>query len=188
MTGPRCQLTIAVPRDRDRGRPAGGGLCAGPWAVFEPRDKTNQLFDGFFVDFFPFFFRGQLRLSQHPGVAVAAGPRDDGRRAVAKRSIQLNGLPSSLKRIVRSRSCSAHVLAIQVEVRVTSPTRRHARQPPGNLLCLHRGRKSLSTVQQIPPTAQHTLRVRLQIRPASTRSRFGMLEPWPFKSTIFLNP
>src|SRR2546421_11810035 len=61
-------------------------------------------------------------------------------------------------------------------------------QPPGNLLSRQRGMKSLSTDKSCHQAQQmHSASVSRLVRRA-TRSRLGMLEPWPLSSRIFLKP
>ena len=52
--------------------------------VLEPGDEAHELLDRFFVGLASLLGGGQLRLAQHAGLGVAAGPRDDRRRAGGK--------------------------------------------------------------------------------------------------------
>src|SRR4029079_10539172 len=100
----------------------------------------------------------------------------------------MNGLSSLLNEIVP--------LLIK-SVRTLSPSRyrysdvsssQACEQPPGNLLCRQRGMNSLSTDNNCHHAQQtHSASVSRFVRRA-TRSRFGMFEPWPFSSRIFLKP
>ena len=46
-------------------------------ALAEPRDESDQLFDGFLVRFATLLGTGEFGIPEHPGFGITAGPGDD---------------------------------------------------------------------------------------------------------------
>src|SRR5258706_11532132 len=139
----------------------------------EPRHKASELLDGFFVSFAPFFRAGELRITEHAGFGIAAGPRNErcgtGRKQIdpierAVLFVEADGAALDL--------VFADVVTIEVEVE-RSFEFAGVRAAAGKFTLTPAREKGLVHREQVPPSSENALGVGLKIGAARNEIEIG---------------
>ena len=84
-------------------------------AILEPGDKPDKLLYRFLVSLFPLFRSGKLRVTQNPGIRIAAGPGNRGRWS---RSEKVDPVEGTLLRVKTDGPALDQILADIIAIKI----------------------------------------------------------------------